>query len=90
MSLRHHFVRGPGLFRLIVIVQLPRQVRDGKQDEHQGSERPECLPIFQERVAHVDLSDFSENSFGGAFTCARFPELCRNLVEFGDHLFAHS
>src|SRR5438094_4693809 len=53
MSLRRHFVGSPRLLGLIVIVELPRKIRDRKQNQHERGERPECSPAFEETFAHA-------------------------------------
>src|SRR5213076_2456601 len=45
-----------GMLGLIVIVEMPRQIRDDKQENRDRSNDPECPTIFKQSFCHVERS----------------------------------
>src|SRR5438552_3798446 len=63
MGFPAQFHCGERLLRLIVVVELPRQIGDREQNDNQCRDNPERAAVFDQTSGHVERSLVSSRSF---------------------------
>src|SRR6476620_7302555 len=56
MAFVNHFEGGERLLRLIVVVELPRQIRDREQNDDECRDDPWRAAVFEQTPCHVERS----------------------------------
>src|SRR3954465_3165244 len=56
-----HLKRSKGLLRLIVVVELPRQIADCENQNCQGGDNPNCALITEQALCHFERRRVSKS-----------------------------